>query len=393
MDVELLPCEATTGWSADPGVTVATTEWPDLISGLHQSSLFLKFTAGGEAWYTFPAPVDVSKAQWLTLSLASMRRPSGQIRTRAAATYAIVLTLDGAPVRFEVPTFGVLTRVPLPLGGALLLTAVRIVAVHGADDWLVVSDLRAARDEMPLDLLASVAAGLRAQRDILLGRGMPVGTLTCAAGATKVSVDTDWSWLERYAVFSVGEGATYEEHQADNAVGPEFTMSRGFDGQAMLYAHDADQVYVTFPIEVGRLDVEARLPGLCVWFTSPGPATRTARLQEQVECFSPGGAVVRRDGARVSWRVMIDHEARSPELIAYMTQACRNFLAGGVVWVHGIRYWFEWSEPAVDAEPDSAYDIIPKSAYALTVEVREDSWQPKTTPTLSATDLAVIPER
>lgn len=381
---------ALAGWTPSGGATLELTEWPDLICGYDPAALMVRMAAGGGASTAFAA-VDVSKATGLALSLASFRRATGPLHKASDAAYAVDLTLDGSVIRYLVPTYRGLTRVLLPLDGASELTGLAVIALHDGEDQLVVSGALAVADEAPLDLLLAVKAGLERERDLLFGRGRRVGTMTCSAGDSRVTVDTDWSWMERYAVFSVGEGDSLEVHQADNAAGGEFTLGRAYGGPAMLHDHDGDPVYLTFPVEVGRFDVEVRLPGLCVWFTSPSPTPKTGRLAESVSCFKGGEAVLRRDGARVSWRVMIDHEARSPELIADMTQACRNFLAGGVAWVHGIRYWFEWSEPAVDAEPDAAYDVIPKSAYALTVETREDSWQARKVPQSEATSLSVRP--
>jgi hypothetical protein len=375
LEVKVLPCDTTAGWALDAGTTASVNEWPDYVSGYHSGALMLASGVAAAGGAQADVSVPVSGLSWLTLTATSVRKATGPIRRASDAKVTITLTLDGVQVPFYVPTYSHAYRVRLPLQGAALLTRIRVDFAAG--DRLVLSNVLAVREDMPLDLLNAVKSALELRRDVLMGRGIRLGTLTCAAGDRRVTVATDWSWLERYAVFTVGDGAEAETHQADNATGASFTLGRAYGGPAMLRNHAAAPVYLTFPVEVGRFDTEVRLPGLCVWHSSPGPATITSRLTERLECFRAGDAVLVRDGARVAWRVMIDHEARSPELVAYMTQACRALMASGVLWVHGVKCWFEWSEPAVDAEPDMAYDILPRSAYALTAEVREDSWPPR----------------
>lgn len=389
MELKVLPFDTLDGLVPGAGTTLTLNEWPEYAAGYLTAAVMLHSPDDGPGGLWADLDADVSGAEWLTLTLASLRRPSGPLRRESDARVRVVLLLDGAEAEYAVPTYMHATRVRLPLNGASRLEGLGVESAPG--DRLTLSNALAVRAEMPLDLMNAVKAGLERQRALLVGDGIPLGTMTCRAGDRRVTVDTDWSWLERYAVFSVGDGADREVHQADNATGASFTLGLPYGGPAMLRDHDAAPVRLTFPVEVGRFDVEARLPGLCVWYTSPGPAPLTARLDHRTECFLDGEAVRVRDGARVAWRVMIDHEARSPELVAVMTQACRNLLAEGVLWVHGAKVWFEWSEPAVDAEPDLAYDILPRTAYALTVEVREDSWPQTRTATSGPASLQVSP--
>lgn len=360
------------GWTADSGITIESQGFKDYISGYNDASLALRVTAGHlGASATKTIAFDATGKEWISFSAISLRRPVAELRRSSDAAYSIELASGQV---FYVPIRGDFSRVFIPVDGFTGVTRFKITVRHNDDDFLMISNLRAVSDDFPADVLAGVKSGLERERD-RLAPGIPIGTVTASAGARSVTVATDWSWVERNVVLRIGSGATAEEHLINNVSGNVVSFADTLDGAAILHNHTTDAAFITFPVDVGYYDREAKLPGVSLWYQSPTPIPRNGREGLSVVAIGPLGVYQRRDGALVRWHITFEAAARAPELVAIATEAIRAYLATSAIWVHGQRLWFEWAEPSVDSEPVEGYDIVPRASYAFDVEVKEDSWQ------------------
>lgn len=380
-------------WISDCAGTAELVGFDDLISGGLDASVMLRFPAGIAGRYIgkeLATPISVVGYTDITLSMKSFSRPLQAMQRPADALYALELA-NG--IQYKIPVGSEFGPIDIPIDGFTLITRIRIVCLHTEADQVVISNVLAVVDEIPIDILEAVQLGIEAQRDRLFGEGIAIGIMTCSAGAGIVTVDGDWSWVEPYLVFKVVGGGFEEIHQAENVEGNVLTLGTMFAGRAMLHAYSAARVYVHFPVVVGSFDREILLPGVSLWYTSPTPSAKTSRFGKEVKCSKGADIFLRQDGLREAWRVTMDFEARSPELIAKITEACRAFLAGGTVWVHGKKLWFEWEEPAIDTEPVEGYDVIPRTAYTISIEIREDVWEREKLPSgqTTLTYLPVLP--
>jgi len=360
------------GWTADAGLSVETQGFPEYAASGHPTSVAMRVSAGSRGRSaSLPLSFDAGAYEALTLSVASLRAPSGQLRTGSEATYSITLA-DGQ--EFLVPVGGSLSKVTVPVDGLSGVTRLQVRVLHDGPDYLVLSDLRASAGPLDQDLLAGVKSALEAERD-RLSPGRDIGTVTAAAGDLAVVVGGNWDWLERNVVLRIGSGAGAEVHQVLNVRDNRATFMTTYDGDSLLYDHVDSRAAVTFPVEVGYYDREAALPGVAIWRASPEPVERRSRAAREVLCVGPLGQYVRREGALSRWEVTLEVAARSPGLVADASRAVRAFLAKSTVWVAGERLWFDWKDPSSDSEPVEGYDIVPRSTYSVGVEIREDSWE------------------
>src|SRR5512137_890495 len=171
---------ATTGWTADAGITVETQGFADHISGYNAASVALRVASGsaGKAATLALTSQDVAPYQWISFSAVSFRRGIQGMRHLADAQYSIELATGQV---FYVPISSEFTRVWIPVDGYSAVTKFKVKALHNGADFLVLSNLRATRDDFPADVLYAVKAGIEIQRDrIAPGRG--IGTVTGAAG-------------------------------------------------------------------------------------------------------------------------------------------------------------------------------------------------------------------
>jgi len=314
---------------------------------------------------------DATGFEWISFSAISLRKPVAELNRSSDAAYSIELASGQV---FYIPIRGDFSRVFIPIDGFTAMTTFKITVRHDDADFLILSNLRAVKDDFPADILAGVKAGVERERD-LFAPGIAIGTVTAAAGATSAIIATDWSWIERNVVLRIGSGANTEEHLINNVSGNTVSFADTLDGRAFMHDHTLSAAVITFPVDIGYYDREAKLPGVSLWYQSPTPIPRNGRECLRVVAIGPLGVYQRRDGALVRWRVSFEVAARTPELVAIAAEAVRAYLAKSLIWVHGQRLWFEWSEPSVDSEPVEGYDIVPRASYVLDVEVKEDSWQ------------------
>lgn len=361
---------ATTGWTADAGLTVETQGFADHISGYSDASIAIRIPVGSlnkAATLAFTSQ-SVADYQWISFSAISFRRGIQGMRHLADAQYSIELATGQV---FYVPISDEFTRVWIPIDGYSAVTEFKVKVLHNEADFLVLSNLRASHDDFPADVLNAIKAGIEIHRD-RLAPGHSIGTVTAAAGDLAVDIETDWSWVEKNVVLRIGSGAAAEDHLLANVAGNHASFR---NGDALVNNHTDSPVLVTFPVDVGYVDREAKLPGVAIWYSSPTPTPRHSRADVDVLCWGPLGVYKRRDGATMNWKIGLEIAARSFELVANATMAVRAFLATSTIWVHGFPLWFEWTEPSVDTEPIEGYDIVPRASYVFDVEVKEDSWQ------------------
>lgn len=395
MELKVDPITTTTGWVLSTGVVASICQWDDLIAGNEPSSLMLLFPssgAGKKATKTFATAVSMTGYDELTISIASLRSPSGAVHKFSDAHY-ILSIYDSASVKysFYVPTFKTLAHFDIPV----IFPDIKkyeIEAIGTTEDYIILSNMVASKEELPLDVLTAIKIDLERNITDNIGNGIKIGTCTFAAGADQVTIDTDWSWVEKYAVLRfIGTGVD-EIHQANNAVGNTISFTRLYDGETMIGAATAADVYLQIPVEIGRLDTEVLLPGICLWYIGPDPDPSTSRTGQETIAITSEGIYTLREGLRLKWRITIDNEARSPELIAVATKAIRDYFAHSTVWVHGKKLWFEWTEPAAPVEPIAGYDVIPKTAYSIDIGMREGTWTLESQVKAPTATLTVTPE-
>lgn len=362
--------ETLTNWTADSGLTVELQYFEEYIANYHSAAIAIRIpegSSGKTATLTLPEAVDVTDYKELVVNVASLRRPSGPVDQDADAKYSIsVATAQD----FSIPTDKQLTDVSIPIDGYTDVTKLKIVVNHNDSDYLILSDFRAVKESLPADILTGIKTGIERER-ARIGINRAIGTVTASAGDEVVTIESDWSFLERNMVLLFNG----ETHQVDNIVDNQVSFLSTYDGNSLLTDVSGGIVYITSPVEVGYYNREATLPGIVVWYASPTPATRNSRAEIKNECVGPLGTYQKRDGMIQTWRVQLEIVARSPELQADAASAARAFLGTSTAWVNGRKIWFEWTDPAVDNEPVEDYDIIPRTSYVFDVEVREDTWQ------------------
>lgn len=384
--------DSAAGWTAT-GLSLMVNQHEDYVAGRNSASLMISFPAGSKNKFAVKSiAADVSDAAEITFAIKSFRYPIDSMEDGPA--YSIELASGQS---FKVPNHSLFTAVTIPVDGFSAITEFKVTALTDAEDVIVISNLLAVRPELPLDVITAVKLGLQDQQSRLFGLGKQVGKVTASAGDEGVTVRDNYDWVMRYAVITiVGLDRFYVQHQETHQVdatasGVVSSFFTTFDGRELLYEYIDADVYVAMPVTIGRFDREVTLPGVMLWYNSPTPSSRASRAARETFCSGPLGKYVHREGMHEKWRVVLENDARSPELLGYTTEFCRAFLARSALWVHGRKYWFEWTDPAVDGEPVEAVDVLPRATYEIDIEIKESTWELQRTVPMDSRTATVEP--
>jgi len=250
--------------------------------------------------------------------------------------------------------------------------------VPDRDDVLIIKDLAYISEGYPEDILA----GVKAEIERYIKPSKVVGRVHAYEGDRELEFYDNWSWLERNVVVQLGDRRYIVKDYRDNIA----SLGHLYDGETVKEDYEGE-VRVFIPVEIGYFQREQELPGITLWYESPISSEKHTSLtpRTMVRRLNPDGSegnyVMCRNGWLEEWKILINIEARTPELVAEAATAVRHFLNSYVIWVHGNKLWFNWEEPVQDTDPVEGWDLIPRAQYSLRTEVvaeRLDRWEEDT---------------
>lgn len=382
MKVELDLLTSAAGWSGPAGSGFSVNQHGEYVAEYLGSSLIVHVPAGsaGRAFTKSIGPVDVSKCSEVVLSVWS--RECRRVRVNKPADYFYTIQFDSGH-QFMMPTNLGFESVSFGIDGWTSADRITITPTTDREDWLILSGCYALYDDLPLDLMQGMAAGLRRAVAAVAPGGVPIGTASCLAGDRSL-VPSSFKHLDRGAVVTVSSGGNSETHQVDRFDESSVWFSDLFDGSSMLYDHSAASVSLEIPVRYGVLEEEAAVPAITVWGMASQDSQDTQDTFMVEDSMDPSGAAaLRRTTWKQTYKVLIDCEARSHQLLALVSRCAKAFLASSRVWVNGRAHEMPYPESAVYVEPEESVVQIPKLQYEVSIEVREEraprAWAPPVT--------------
>ena len=371
MKVSVEPFISTTGWTISAPSTVAVNEFKDWIAGLQVKSLLFNFDASGGRTATKTVSVDVSDYTELVFSLYSFRKNASSFWH--IADYQYKLVLNGTK-EYLIPTFTSFVDVTLWIDDISSITSISIEAIHTDDDYLIMSEMVAVKEELPLDVLVGVKEQLENLITTEFGDGVNVGTVTASTGDAVILPSGSLNWLDRYAVIKIDDGVNSEIHQIGENDGSIFNFTSIYDGATLLNDYTDADIYLQYPVEFGRSELEIILPGIVVWEMSPSLMTEESKLETIYDTVDAVNDTwqARQAGQHEEYSVLIDCEARQYEQIAELTKMVRQLLQPEKLWISGRKHDMKFEETSIEVEPTEGIKHIPKVQYTLIVEVHED---------------------
>lgn len=375
-----------TGWVVNAPSTIIENEFKEYIAGIdNEKSLLIFFSKDDTvrtAIKTFAQAIDVTNYENLIFSIWS-RDYGSDVTYRKASQFSYKIKLN-ATDEFYVKVWSSFSDITIAIDNVTSIDRIEITPLHSADDYIIISEMVAEHEEIPIDILEAVKKHVDYFLEKEVSDGINIGTVNASTGDTNLALSNP-DFLDRYGVIKIDDGVNSEVHQVEDADAETFFINDSFDGNAVQNDYTNATVYLQFPTYINPDQNEIRLPGIAIWGIDPEPILRGGKLDPEYDGYSVNNDnfLGRVEGQLLNYNILLDCESRCAELIDIMTRAIRKFIAGEILWINGRKHDIFFTGAPVETRPAEGIDIIPKIQYSLSVEVMENIndrvVQPKTT--------------
>jgi hypothetical protein len=362
------------GWSGPAGSSFSLNQHPDYISEYGTNSLVIHIPANSmnqPVTKSF-ASIDLSKCTEVVLSIWS--RELKRVNVNVPSDYFYKITFDGTH-QFMLPTNLAFESVTFGINGWNAATQITITPTTNNEDWLIISGCYGLYDDIPLDIMVGMQMGLQNAVTRLLPNNIPIGTVSCPAGVSSVTPSAT-TYLDRGAVVYISDGVNSETHQVERFDESNVWFTSLYDGKTTKFAHTVVPIQLTIPVVFGTMEKEAVVPCIAIWGMSQKTSQDTQDTLIVEDSMDPsGGAALRRMPWMQEFKMLVDCEARSNQVLAIAARAARMFLASSRVWINGRANEMPYPSDSVYIEPKEDVAMIPKLQYEIEIEVHEERAQ------------------
>lgn len=366
--------DSSSGWSGSGGASVyGTNEIAPYIAGGLSASLMFQFSElNGYTEKTYGT--DVSDYEEFVMYIWSRNNSYNEYRKASDFDYKIDL---GSGKEFYVPIFPGFNHFVLDISSIDTIDRIRITALHGSTDYVLISYAVAVLDELPLDIFKGIKEGLETRRDNLTS--YLLGTVSGSAGDSTIDL-SGLDFVSPYSTIKIDDGVNSEIHMLDKNNEGVFSFKDLYDGSTLVNDYSSASVYLHFPIEYGRETIEAIIPGIAIWGFEPERIPVTFDLDHYYDSWTNSGVSERKEGHYLRWPILLDCEARHDEILAHLTKIVRTFIGRKLVYINGRKFRLEFNSAPVESRPTEHFDIIPKVTYTGIIEIREELWEKTSLP-------------
>jgi hypothetical protein len=381
-----------TGWVVNSPSVISENEFKDYIAGLNNKSLLIKFDENDSiktATKTFSSPIDVANYDTLVFSVWSKNKGKQIYNKANDFNYKIKINSTD---EYYMQIYETMSDISIGIEEITEITQIQITALHEEEDYIIISEMIAEKEEPAYDILYAVKEHIDYYIDDQYGDGISIATgITATIGNKYIDLNDNPFFIGRYTVVKLKEGATEEIHQIQDNDGSRFYFNSNYDGKIIQNTFTSAVVYITFPCYFNHSQLEIRLPGIAIWGITPETKLTDAKLYTKIDTYNVNNDNFkgRQIGQILVYTILIDMESYSIELLEKMSQVVRNFIARESLWINGRRHDIFFSSIATEQKPALGFDIIPKIQYSLTVEIRENINDRVTMPKTSVIDLQV----
>jgi len=367
LDVETF--ETTTGWTSTGTMTVSQNQITQYIA-LHKTASLMVNIPSNNSGKKITKTLNVPMAGMteIVLSIWSQRKASNQYIQNADFSYSIKF---GSGAEYFLPIIEGFEQVSFYVPALTTVTEFTITALTNSADVLLLSACVAVKDDYPADVLDGMRTEIQRQMVNETGLGLLLGTVSGITGDTTLPI-THFPYADRMATVLIKDATHSEVHAFDLTDEINYRFASTYDGLTLKYDYTSASVYLNFPVEFGRYEQDAIIPGVFLWKMAAEPVMRSTDLDTVYDTSTTGTWQSRRVPINENYRVLIDVEARHPKILAIMNRAVKRFLGLNVLWINGRKHTFQWSVPPVEIEPDQSIEQFPKIQYEVSIEVQEE---------------------
>jgi hypothetical protein len=373
-----------TGWTSNGTISASSiNQIPDYIAGLNAGSVVFFVPAGNNGKYVQKTiAFDPTKYNEVVFHVWSRNNGKKGWNYNKSTDFAYKIDF-GTGKEYFIPTLETFEDVTFSIKTTTPMTKIKITALTDGEDYLIMSNMLAVRDEIPRDIFQGVKEQIQVELNRLyptidggvLNKGLLLGTFSGTTGEKSIYLKTGFDYIEKYATILIDDGANSEIHQIAKSDNQEFTFSDIYAGKTLLHNHTTASIYLIVPVEYGLTEKDIILPGISIWGMEPEEILRSNKLDEERDTFTSDETVDSRQSmVTFSYKITLDCEARQNEALALMSYACRSLIAKQFCWVNGKKLNIFLETPPEYVPAIEAYNEIPKIQFICRVEIREDVW-------------------
>jgi hypothetical protein len=360
----------TDGWTTDGTASAyALNTIQEYIADLNDSSLILKFPSGNLNKYIEKAispAITITGYTEIVFYIWSRNKSGYDFKTTSDYNYKI--NLGGSD--YYVPIYPGFNCVVI-YTTADTVNKIKITALHDDEDYILLSEMNAIKEDFPLDIYEGLKAQFESEIERVYADGILIGTVTCKAGDQKIKLTAD-DYLDRFAVIKIKDGTHSEIHQLwefDEATA-KFTSL--YDGKFILYDYTDASLYLQLPVEFMNTEKEMIIPSIVIYGLTAERVWRGAALEDIEDSVTDAGASIRREGAIEKFYVNVHCYARQAEILSFLTRVVRHVVNKQALWVNGAYYEMNYEGTVSDVDPNQVYDLVPQMIYQISAEIKEE---------------------
>jgi hypothetical protein len=372
------------GWEAESGSTITVfgvNQYRDYVSGNHCSSLIFSFPEGNTGktiFIEYDVAIDITGYEEIVFHAWSRDKNGLSFLKTADFNYAIKFeSSGGSSVEYLLPTVEGFNSVTFKIPSGLTdIETITLTALHDDDDYLILSNMLAVKEELPLDIYNAVKEHL----DIAVLTDYPYGgkLIGTAAGLEEddaLIAISSYAYLDRFAVILIQDAtdSTISEiHQIiEFDEGSGVTFSSKYSGKLIKNDYEHANVYLMFPVVSGEAGQEPNIPGIMIYGMTPDHVWRGAALEDINDSFQASGeSEVRREGAIDKYLLNIVVSSRHDSLLVYMAELVHTLIHKHHLWINGQYHEVDHEGIPTESDPTQVYEMVPQITFVMSVEIK-----------------------
>jgi hypothetical protein len=400
-----------TGWTYNANGTFhGYNKHLEFVAGGNSQSMIFKFSLvnSGQAKEVVKSglSIDVAGYDDLVFSIWSRNKQNTGHTYQRASDFVYKLEVNGSK-EMLIPLSSTFTDVVMDITDIDTITQIKITALHSDTDYLNISHMVAVTDQIPLDVFRALRDEIRKQLNIyyprfiasdsnvsgVTNKGIKIGTITESAGAKSIVLNAP-QYIENASAILIDGGGNSEIHHIEKSDNKEHFFSSLFDGRTLVNSYTNADVYLYIDVSFHNEEKQIILPSVAIWGMTPEPDFY-ARKEDLVRdtMLSDGSVNERPRGQLYDYNIIISCEARTLNIMNFMSKVVRDMIGREVLWINGRKMDLNFTGSPTFIEPKEDYNEIPMIQYTANIELKEDIFTRESLSKVTQTNLNVIPKR
>lgn len=348
--------DSVTGWTG--GIPISLNQHPQFIAHNNAASIVLTPNLDLNQTASLTLNQALTGYEYIVLNCQSQYMGVDKLSSPADAAYLI----DFGFQKYYLPAPKNFGRCIFKIAGTETITKIEITALHNLRDVLIISNLQAVKEQLPLDIINAITESITPIE-------YEAGSVSVLAGETTMTI-TNPRYIDKYTRVRLGT----KYYTIESTAGATATINTLYDGGNGFAENFSGIIYMSPPVNGYSQFKETVLPAITVYDDALSQIDVDNREDFRLDTYkynSPSqdtvDIVVINDNYILS--VQIDSESQYQQVLHDLSKAIKNFIAKKTIWVNGVQLEYN----SLDIQKvDGEYDKI---AYIAAIEYAEEKWQ------------------